>query len=210
MWQSIESQLKSAFDSLIRNDKAMARDILLAGNSISVQGSMVDKLCEDYIAEFAPKEEDLRLVLSMLKINHNLKRIGYFVGCIAHFILYQQSKPFSIELAKDLQIYKMLDITLKMTTLAKCSFDTLDAAKANRVLGMERVVDEINNNAIDVIVAYIKDDTDRSKEFLSLMLAIRKIERVCDKLSSVAKNVIKYIDAKKIFKEINNYENFSS
>lgn len=187
MWQCVESQLKMAFDSLINNDKTMARDILLKGNSISAQESLVDNLCEDYIAEFAPKAENLRLVLSMLKINHSLKRIGYFAESIAYFVLYQQSKSFSTEFAKDLQINKMLDITLKMTGLAKCSFDTLDVAKANRVLGLERVVNDINNNALDVIVTYIKGDTGRSKEFLSLMLAIRKIERICDKLSSVAK-----------------------
>ncbi len=48
---------------------------------------MIDSDCENYIALYSPVAIDLRLVLSLLKINDALERIGDFAEGIARFAM---------------------------------------------------------------------------------------------------------------------------
>ncbi|CDN32323.1 Phosphate transport system regulatory protein PhoU [Mucinivorans hirudinis] len=198
MWELVEQQVRKAYDAFTKGDKNLAREIISREKMVNSQELVVDAHCENFLALFAPVAVDLRFVLSLLQINNNLERIGDFAQSIALFVLYQQTKPLDAELVKRLQLQKMIDTSLKMMELARCSFDSEDSTKANRVLGMDDVIDRANDEVTAIIAEYITAHPEQTKEMLHLLLAIRRIERIGDRLSNIAENVVFYIDAKEI------------
>lgn len=198
MWELVEQQVKKSLDAFVKNDKNLAKEILSREKMVNSQELVVDSHCENFIALFAPVAIDLRFVLSLIHINNNLERIGDFAESIALFVLFQQTKPLDQELVKKLQLQKMIDTALKMMELAKSSFDSEDSSKANRVLGMDDIIDDINDEATGIIADYIVAHPDQTKEMLYLLVSIRRIERIGDRLSNIAENVVFYIDAKEI------------
>ena len=78
MWVLVLSQLRNAKSALVNSDSDLARVVISLEKRVNAFELKIDSDCENYIALFSPVAIDLRLVLSILKINKTLERIGDF------------------------------------------------------------------------------------------------------------------------------------
>ena len=100
MWELVENQVKKAYFALDKNDKDVAKEVITREKMVNAQELVVDHHCEEFLALFNPVAVDLRFVISLLKINNNLERIGDFAESIALFVSYQLQKPLDSILVK--------------------------------------------------------------------------------------------------------------
>lgn len=196
MWEIVEKQLDKSFMSISNYDLSLARGVFTREKLVDAMELKIDSECENFIALNNPVAIDLRLALSYIKINNNLERIGDFAEGIAEFVSHSMSEKIPLELEESLRIKEMLSSVKDMFSLAKEALDMEDSQIAEKVFGIDYIVDEINSNSIKVLAKAIKSNPDKAEEYLRLLTVIRKIERIGDRVSNIAEEIVFYLDAK--------------
>lgn len=84
------------------------------------------------------------MILSIIKINNNLERIGDFADGIAHFVIHNQTEKINTELLGQLQIREMFDEVICMLKLCKSALANEDSHMAGKVFAKDTVVDRLN------------------------------------------------------------------
>lgn len=198
MWEMVEMQVRKAFEAIENFDKNLATQILTREKMVNTQELVVDHNCENFIALYGPVAVDLRFVISLLKINNNLERIGDFAESIALFVLYKQSAKLPKELVEKLEFKKMCSVALEMLVTARVALAKEDTSIASKVLSMDSEIDRINAQSIKVLGEHIQAHPETVFEMLSLFGVIRRIERIGDRSANIAEDVVFYVDAKEL------------
>lgn len=196
MWLLVEKQITKAEIALLKYDKSIAREILSREKMVNALELKIDSECENFIARNNPVAIDLRLALAYLKINGNLERIGDFAEGIAEFVLKNMSEKLPEDFANRLRIEEMFDEVSQMFTLAKESLSDENSEKAEKVFGLDNLVDEINYASTKIISKEIQNNPQKAEEYLYLQAVIRKLERMGDRCNNIAEEIVFYLDAK--------------
>lgn len=198
MWEMVELQVRKAFEAIDNYDKNLANQILAREKMVNTQELVVDHSCENFIALYAPVAIDLRFVISLLKINNNLERIGDFAESIALFVLNKQTAKLPKELVEKLEFKKMCSTALEMLITARTALAKEDTTIASKVLSMDSEIDRINAQSVRVLGEHIQAHPESVCELLSLFGVIRRIERIGDRSANIAEDVVFYVDAKEL------------
>ena len=198
MWQLVESQIHKARQALLQYDTMLAHEVQSREKSVDSYELYIDRACENFIALFNPVAIDLRFVLSLMKINNNVERLGDFADGIANYVATRPQPPFTEELLKALKLEQMFQEVETMFALCKRALTTEDTSVAAEVFGHDHLVDEIHAGAIPVLAAYCREHPEYTEECFALFGAIRRIERMGDRCNNIAEDIIFYVDAKEI------------
>ncbi|MEG1572105.1 MAG: phosphate signaling complex protein PhoU [Bacteroidales bacterium] len=198
MWEMVEQQVRKAFVAMETFDKELAHEIISREKMVNAQELVVDHYCENFIALFNPVAVDLRLMISLLKINNNLERIGDFAESIALFVLHQQTKVMDPELVKNIQLKKMTDNAMQMLSIARNAWDQENCTMASRVLTLDDILDDINRDSVKILADYSVAHPEHATEILHIYAVIRRIERIGDRASNIAEDTCFYLDAKEL------------
>lgn len=196
MWTIVDKQLSKSERAFMQYDKSLAREILSREKMVNALELKIDSECENFIARNSPVAVDLRLALAYIKINNNLERIGDFAEGIGVFVLKNMTEPLPEDFKARLRIEEMFDEVRKMFQLAKESLSEEDSAKAEKVFGIDNLVDEINYESNKVIVEQMINNPEKADEYLYLHSVIRKLERIGDRCNNIAEEIVFYLDAK--------------
>jgi len=136
----------------------------------------------------------LRFLISVLKINSDLERIGDHADGLAHYVLEMPAsiKPKAFELT---QLSTMFDITISMLTDIGKALEEEDTKLARKVYKKDVELNKLNTNASEIIQKLILEDTTTIRPLLFLFSAIRKVERVGVHIKNIAEDTIFYIEA---------------
>src|SRR5208337_4655846 len=151
---------------------------------------IIDELAVDLLAMQHPMATDLRFVLAVLKINADLERVGDLAVNIAQR---------SIDLAQEPEIEVPVDIarmTTAVSTMVRRALESFLSAKgevAQAVLEMDSIVDRMKDEAFVNLVARMKADPDKVRQYLDVLLITRSLERIADHATNIAEDVIFWV-----------------
>ena len=135
----VEKSLARAISALLSRDLSMFAEVHDTEKRVNEEHIKVDNACMQLLAKQGPVAKDLRLIISVLKINNDLERMGDQAVNIAYTGKdYLGRKP--IQQLSDIQ--KMSEIAGRMVKGSLDSFVRGDCDKAKEILLME---DEIAN-----------------------------------------------------------------
>jgi len=195
MLHTVLFQLDKAKEACINGNNDLAREVVAREKRVNAYELKIDRDCENIIALFNPVAIDLRLVLSTLKINTNLERIGDFAEGLAKISLVQ-SNGFDKELAELVSLTEIFDDAIEMLSDAKVAFEKENSQLAASILSKDDLLDNVNRKANSLIEEYIKKNPDKIAQALDMISIVRKIERIGDHCSNIAEEIIFYIEAK--------------
>lgn len=144
MWSLVQSQVEKSSAALLDGNKELAHEITSREKLVDSYELTVDRECENFFALLTPVAVDLRMILSIIKINNNLERIGDFADGIAHFVIHNQTEKINTELLGQLQIREMFDEVICMLKLCKSALANEDSHMAGKVFAKDTVVDRLN------------------------------------------------------------------
>jgi len=196
MWVLVEKQFKKSGRALLYFDRAIAREVISREKMVNALELKIDAECEAFIATYNPVAIDLRLALSVLKINNNLERIGDFAEGIAIFVLKNMSTEMPQPFRSNLRIEEMFNEVLAMFTLAREAFNEENTEKAEQVFGIDNLIDEINVNAVKILSDEMLANPPKAEEFMFLHAVVRRLERIGDRCNNIAEEIVFYLDAK--------------
>lgn len=185
---------EQAVDRSIRayqqRDRTACELVFQAEQAINLAERDIDELALDLLAMQQPMAVDLRFVLSVIKINADLERVGDQAVNIAQRVRDFLELP-PPELPVDLP--RMAQIVAEMIHQSLEAFVRGDDRLAQEVLIMDNTVDDLKNETEKVLVKEMQQSPQLIRQALDLLLISRNLERVADHATNIAEDVIFWV-----------------
>jgi len=194
MWTLVINQMEKARLALINGDKNLAREVRLNEKRVDAFELKLDMDSETVLMLKNPVAVDLRFVLSVLKINYNLERVGDYANAIAK-VAERFSRPMPEDILQETRLPEMFFTAQAMLQESLNAFENNDRNHVNELFGMDEKLDKANNNANGIICKLIKEKPDDTMLLLEAFTIMRKLERTGDHILNVAEELIFYFDA---------------
>lgn len=187
MGGSVEKALEEAIESLVRRDKMGFKRVHQIEEKINEDQIKVDNACLAFLAKQGPVAKDLRLILSLVKINTDLERMGDQCVNIAHTGLdYLGRAPLSTT-------QRIGEMSKVVRTMVKDSLDCfvrIDEEKAQLILAADDEVDAFKQEIFETLLNHMKTNPGDVEAALDLILIARNLERLGDHATNIAEDVI--------------------
>ena len=154
MWTLVYNQMEQAQQAVLEMDRGAAQQIMVRERRVDAFELKIDSDVEDFIALYTPVAVDLRYVLSMLKINNDLERIGDYADGIARFVRDCDAQSLDPELVEKLQLRTMFSTVLEMLKELQEALREENAAKATAVADKDDLLDRINLASTGILTDY--------------------------------------------------------
>ncbi len=190
---AVEQAVQKATVAIKNSDKQLAQSVIDDDVKIDDMEVDIEEDCLKILALHQPVAIDLRFIMSVLKINSDLERIGDLAVNIAKRAPNIDTKltitltPDYIDMARDVQhmLTKSLDALVNM-----------DADTARQARMMDDNIDELNRNIRQQIKAHITRAPENIDSYIQVLGIPRDLERIGDHASNIAEDVIYMVEGK--------------
>ena len=200
----VTQQLRNSIYALLEADEDLASEVLYNEKRVNAFELRIDQDCEQIFTLLNPMAQDMRFVISTLKINTDMERIGDYAEGIARLVLLGK-KSFDKRLIEEIGLMQMADGVIEMLELVLQAYAEEDTKVARSIFSKDLALDEINQQAAVVGERYIRENVDYIQQTLLIISIIRKLERVGDHITNIAEEVIFSKEAK-VLKHLNKKE----
>lgn len=184
----VEKALSQVTAALLSKDLGMFDQVHAIEKLINEDHIKVDNACMNLLAKQGPVAKDLRLILSVIKINNDLERMGDQSVNISYSGKdYLGRKPIQQQLD---DIKKMSEIAGRMVKGSLDSFVRGDVQQAKDILLMDDEIDALKNKVFKDSVVHMKSHGEDVEAGLDLILIARNLERLGDHATNIAEDVI--------------------
>jgi len=203
MGSLVEEQLEFALKSLFEQNSELSKIVIERDKKVDKYDVKIDKLCQKIFALTQPVAVDLRLIMSALKINNDLERMGDIAVNIA-----ESTEPLvnNIDLLKRVQLDIMAEKVMTIVQKSIDSFVNNDHEVAIGVIKSDDIIDNMDREIFDKLVDEMAKDNSLIKPGAHSISVLRHLERLADHATNIAEEVIFLVDAK-IVKHKNNLDN---
>lgn len=187
----VEERVRMAAKAIDTKDAELADKIITSDHEIDEMEVEVEEECLKVLALHQPVAVDLRFLIAIIKINNDLERIGDQAVNIAQrvgTIAKQKSPSF---------IYDYSGMAEKAEAMLKMSLDSLvnlDDDQAYKVVTLDDEVDQIQQEAYDLVKEAMAKHPDQLSYLINLFLISRHLERLADHATNIAEEVIYLIE----------------
>jgi len=185
-----EQAIQRSIEAYRTRDLSICELVFRAEPSINRLEREIDQMALDLLAMEQPMAIDLRFILSVIRINADLERVGDQAVNIA--VRVREMGAFAnIDLPVD--IPKLASLSSAMVRKSLQAFIEADAELAESVLLLDDQVDEMNDAAFDALSSLIKDKPKLTPQSLNALIIARNLERVGDHATNIAEDVIFWV-----------------
>ena len=182
--------LSLALEAYLTGDLGLCEHVKEIENAINTAEREVDEMAYDLLAKEQPMAIDLRFILSVIKINGDLERIGDQASNIAQRAQAQKDLP-QIELPIDIP-----DMGEKVGIMIRRAIQSLleaDARLAESVLALDDEIDEINHMVQCDLVDTMQRRPEIAQQALNAIIVSRNLERSADHATNIAEDVVFWV-----------------
>ena len=185
-----QQAVESSVDAYLNRDMGLCQYVRENETAINTAQRELDEMAYELLAKEQPMAIDLRFILSVIRINADLERVGDQAVNIA--VRVREMGAFAnIDLPVD--IPKLASLSSAMVRKALQAFIEGDAELADAVLLLDDQVDEMNDAAFYALSTLIKENSDLTPQSLNALIIARNLERVGDHATNIAEDVIFWV-----------------
>jgi phosphate transport system protein len=189
----VEGQVEKAVRAVQLRDDELAEEVERLDVDIDLREIEVEEECLKTLALYQPVAGDLRFVVSTLKINHDLERIGDLAVNIARKVRGLVFDP-PPEVTCDLGL--MCEKTQFLLRDSIDSLVSLNASEAASICTRDDEIDGMKATIRKEIEAAIKLQPDKVGSLLRLLAVSRNLERIADLATSIAEDVVYLVEGR--------------
>ena len=199
--KAVES-FQEAVKSVSTRDSNLARKVIAEDVIIDRMEVAVEEECLKVLALYQPVAIDLRFIVTALKMNNDLERIGDLAVDIAEhseFLAKQEvvDIPFNFE-----------NMAQKAHAMLAKSLDSLvqmDCELAREVLAADDEVDEMNRRMYRLVKEEATRQSDNIEVMIHMLSVARHLERIADHATNIAEDVIYMVEGEIVRHKSENY-----
>lgn len=181
-----EVAISESMDALVRGSQDLASQVVGRDKRIDALEQEIDRLAVRIIALRAPMADDLREVISALKIAGMLERIGDYAKNIAKragkVVDRTKFEPLTL-------IPAMAEIAGEMVHDVLTAYAARDPAMAVEVCQRDEKVDAFYNSIFRNLVSHMMENPSTISSAAELLFVARNLERIGDHATNVAEMV---------------------
>ena len=190
-----EERLRLALQALVDRNHQLLAEVIAGDSRLDELQVEIDDRCFTLLALYQPVAVDLRTIVSVLKINADLERVGDFavnIGQAAQrYLQHPPVKPL-------IDLPRMGHLALKMLREALDAFVSGDVSLAQTVLTQDDWLDALKSQIFRELLTYMLGDRRTIEPSVDLILISRHLERVGDHATNVAEDVIFIVEARDV------------
>ncbi len=171
-------------------DAVVQEDVVIDKREVQIEEN-----CLKVLALHQPVAADLRFIITVLKVNNDLERMGDLAVNIAERALYLSAHP---QLEVSLDFTQMAE---DVRTMVRASLDALtnqNTKLAREVLAMDDKIDAANRKMFDLMEEQMRNDPETIKRAGCLLSVSRHLERIADLATNIAEDVVYMVDGEMI------------
>jgi phosphate transport system protein len=190
-----EERVQAALRALVGRDAEAVEDVIAGDEPLNQMHIEVDSRAFTLLALHQPMAIDLRAIVSAVKINSDLERVGDLAVNIAQaaqrYLQHPPVKPL-------IDLPRMSEIAESMLRDALDAFVRRDVKLAQDVLNRDDVLDSLKNRVFRDLLTLMAQDRARIEPSLDLILISRHLERIGDHATNIAEDVIFMVSARDV------------
>ena len=190
-----EDRVRAAVQALVERDAALVERVLAGDGPINQLHIEIDSRCFKLLALHQPMAVDLRAIVSAVKINTDLERVGDLAINIAEAVKrYMRHSPVK----ERIDIPRMATIAQRMLHDALDAYVRPDVVLAQAVLDEDDELDGLKTQVFRELLTFMLQDPTTIEPALELILISRHLERIGDHATNVAEDVIFMVSARDV------------
>ncbi len=190
-----EENVRLAVKGLVERDRETIDRVTVGDEPLNNLHIEIDNRCFTLLALYQPMAADLRTIVSAVKINTDLERVGDLAVNIAEAARrYASHAPVK----RLIDIPRMASIAQSMLRDALDAFVRRDLALARTVLNEDDKLDALKTQIFRELLTYMLQDPATIEPALDLILVSRHLERIGDHATNVAEDVIFIVSARDV------------
>jgi len=195
MGSLVYEQIHNSLEALLTGNHELAQQVVGSDNKVDKLDVKIDKLCQRIFALTQPVATDLRLIMSALKMNNDLERLGDLAVNISEKV---EGISDYDEILTDLNVDElaaMADLIVKdvitilhsrNTTFVKDIFTQAGAIEMKVQSISSRILDEMMHKTEVIVVA------------ANLMIILAQIDRIAGYSTNIAESVVFVVEGRMI------------
>lgn len=194
MARTVESTVNRSIDALLGCHQPeatqVASEVFLTEPRINEMEIIIDEHAVRLLRAGSLSEAEIRLVVSTLRINNDLERMGDLAVNIAQRVL-SLSQMQGIAMPAELQ-----PMTVAVRAMVQKSLGALifrNATLASEVLESDDLVDHFRDVMCERMLASMTDDPVHIPPGIQFVLASRYLERIADHCTNIAEDVVYWV-----------------
>jgi phosphate transport system protein len=187
----VEENVQLAIRAVKTQDLPLALRIIADDESVDAEEVELEEECLKILALHQPVASDLRVVVSILKINNDLERVGDCAVTIAESACRLCEAP-AIPVPDQLGV--LADAALDMLKEALDAFVQLNGQGARRVRRADDDVDDAHRSVYEHVKTGMRRDSSRVEAALHVLRISHALERVGDHATNIAEDVIYMVE----------------
>lgn len=183
-----EEAVGEAITAWEKRDADLAQRVIDAEDRIDQLEVEIEEECLHTLALYQPVAFDLRFIVSILKINSDLERIGDLAANVA-----EQARFLASEARLDSLPFDLPGMANTVRSMLKESLDALvhtNVEQARRVVDMDEEVDAIHRRMYDKVEQAILEKPQLIQQYIHLLNISRQLERLADHVVNIAEDVM--------------------
>jgi len=190
----VEAMIDKSIKGLLDRKEELLKEVIEKNepraNDLEIE---IDELCTNLIALYQPKAKDLRLILTILKINNDLERIADHAEDISNHALFLIERP---QVKPLIDIPRMADETIAMLKNSITAFITEDTKLAWQVIERDDIVDGLKDQILRELITYMTSDSATIERSIHLIKISKHLERAADLSTNICEDVIFMVEGK--------------
>ncbi len=191
----VEGAIEKALVALVERRSCLAQEVIDNDYLINDAEVRIEEECLKIMALYQPVATDLRFVVTVLKVNNDIERVGDLAVNIAERALYlaqREALPISVDFSGMIADVKvMLSGSLDALT-------NRDTKLARQIIAMDDLVDEANYKMYTEIRRAMGKDSAIIKRALHLLSCSRHLERIADLATNICEDVVYMVEGEVI------------
>ena len=182
----VENQVELAIQGVIQRDAAAAATAIDSDAAVDAMEHEAEHFVIRMLALRQPMAQDLRQIVSSLKMTTDLERIGDYAANVAKRSVVLSQFSLSFPLSGLAQMARLVQENLKMVVDAIGDGDT---GKALQVWRSDAPIDDLYNTIFRELITYMMEDPRNITPCTHLLFIAKNLERIGDHATNIAETI---------------------
>ena len=183
----VERQIELAVEAFTTGDMEMAELVIKQDNQVDAMEMAIDMECTQIMALRQPTAFDLRLLISVIKIIHEIERIGDKAERIAEMAIRLAGNESGFPYY---ELEHMAELVKGMLHDALDSFARIAIEKVATITEKDNNVDREYDNILRQLITRMMEDPRNITRTLDVLWTVRALERIGDHACYICEHLV--------------------
>jgi phosphate transport system protein len=193
----VETQITAAIEALTTGNVALAEQVVSNDHRVNALEVQIDEECASIIARRQPAAQDLRMIMTIVKMITDLERIGDEAEKIGRMtkLIYSSER---LLLPRFAEVKIAAGYALDMLKKALDAFARVDVTAAAAVVKQDRLLDDQFRGILRQLITFMMEDARTISTSIEILFIAKALERIGDHAKNMSEYVVYLVKGKDV------------